>query len=163
MRIDALIRAAALLKRNALAAPFERAFDAQASGKPTDLMAIHYRDQEAIYIRALSDRVTVIFSTVFKEETDQIFGKVFLQEFVDARRNPQNQNAPQGLYTNKDPPLELRHLTDLKISDNVGYVTFGKFNIIIFLFFFLSFFFISFLDIYIILLIILLFFSFFFQ
>ena len=42
-------------------------------------MAIHYREEEAIYIKASYDRVTVIFSTVFREETDRIFGKVFLQ------------------------------------------------------------------------------------
>lgn len=42
-------------------------------------MAIHYRDEEAIYIKASHDRVTVIFSTIFREETDRVFGKVFLQ------------------------------------------------------------------------------------
>lgn len=42
-------------------------------------MQLHYRDEEAIYIQAASDRVTVIFSTVFREETDRIFGKLFLQ------------------------------------------------------------------------------------
>jgi len=47
-------------------------------------MEIHYRDEEAIYIQAAPDRVTVIFSTIFREETDRIFGKVFLQ--VRARR-----------------------------------------------------------------------------
>lgn len=78
----------ALLKRNALAAPFERAFQVQkeleANGAPADgsqseLMAIHYRDEEAIYIQAAPDRVTVFFSTVFREETDRIYGKLFLQ------------------------------------------------------------------------------------
>jgi len=49
------------------------------SGTQGDLMQIHYRDEEAIFIQASPDRVTVIFSTVFKEETDRIFGKVFLQ------------------------------------------------------------------------------------
>jgi actin related protein 2/3 complex subunit 2 len=44
-----------------------------------ELMQIHYRDEEAIFIQAAPDRVTVIFSTVFREETDRIFGKVFLQ------------------------------------------------------------------------------------
>ena len=67
------------LKRNAMAAPFEQAFLAQSQGNTTDLMTIHYRDQEVIYVRAQADRVTVIFSTVFKEETDRIVGKVFLQ------------------------------------------------------------------------------------
>ena len=43
------------------------------------MMAVNYRPTEAIYIRALADRVTVIFSTTFKDETDKIYGKVFLQ------------------------------------------------------------------------------------
>ena len=93
---DDLIRRISLLKRNAMAAPFERAFDEfyklqEEAGKFTresapegiaeggEVMAIHYREEEAIYIKASHDRVTVIFSTIFREETDRIFGKVFLQ------------------------------------------------------------------------------------
>ena len=91
-----LVRRVSLLKRNAMAAPFERAFDdfaqrQEEAAKYTsesapegvaeggEVMAIHYRDEEAIYIKASHDRVTVIFSTIFREETDRIFGKVFLQ------------------------------------------------------------------------------------
>jgi len=129
---DAFIKSIALIKRNALAAPFELAFHQQkeleSSGTALgDLMQIHYRDEEAIYIRASPDRVTVIFSTVFREETDRIFGKVFLQEFVDARRQPSIQNAPQVLYTNRDPPLEIRDVPGLRNSDDIGYVTFVLF------------------------------------
>ncbi|RKO87681.1 actin-related protein 2/3 complex subunit 2 [Blyttiomyces helicus] len=124
---ETLIRKLSLLKRNALAAPFELAFAAQTEGRETELMTIPYRDQEAIYIRAQHDRVTVIFSTVFKEETDQIFGKVFLQEFVDARRQPSIQNAPQVLYSPREPPLELRGQPGLIDSDSIGYVTFVLF------------------------------------
>lgn len=93
---DELIMRLALMKRNAMAAPFERAFEEfaklseEASKYTADtappsvreggqLMAIHYREEEAIYVKASHDRVTVIFSTVFREETDRIFGKVFLQ------------------------------------------------------------------------------------
>lgn len=81
---EAFIKSVALFKRNALAAPFELAFqqqkDLEASGATQgDLMQIHYRDEEAMYVQASPDRVTVIFSTVFREETDRIFGKVFLQ------------------------------------------------------------------------------------
>ena len=82
---DQFVKSLALLKRNALAAPFERAFAIQKEldgGDGTqkgEMMQIHYRDEEAIYIQAASDRVTVFFSTVFREETDRIFGKVFLQ------------------------------------------------------------------------------------
>lgn len=130
---DLLVKKISLLKRNALAAPFEAAFHAQIQGKTTPLMTVNYRSTsspdaaaEAIYIQAQSDRVTVIFSTVFKEETDRIIGKVFLQEFVDARRQPAIQNAPQVLYSAREPPLELRGLKGLVDSENVGYVTFGK-------------------------------------
>lgn len=93
---DELVNRIALLKRNAMAAPFEQAFDefsqlqAEAAKFTSEqapqgvreggqVRAIHYRDEEAIYIKAGHDRVTVIFSTVFKEETDRIFGKIFLQ------------------------------------------------------------------------------------
>ena len=93
----ALIESFSLLKRNCLAAPFERAFDLQkqleanppesssaaahhgSQGQGQELMSIHYRPEEAIYIVPGMDRVTVVFSTIFKEETDRIFGKVFLQ------------------------------------------------------------------------------------
>jgi actin related protein 2/3 complex subunit 2 len=68
-----------MLKRNAMAAPFEAAFQAQQNQQASPLMAIHYRTDEAIFVQALPDRVTVIFSTEFKEETDKIYGKVFLQ------------------------------------------------------------------------------------
>lgn len=139
-----LVRRVSLLKRNAMAAPFERAFDEHARlqaeaarftsesapegvREGADVMAVHYRDEEAIYIKASHDRVTVIFSTVFREETDRIFGKVFLQEFVDARRRA-IQNAPQVLFRN-DPPLELQHVPGLAATGagagEVGYVTFG--------------------------------------
>ena len=155
-----LVRRISLLKRNAMAAPFEKAFDEfyrlqEEASKFTresapegiaeggEVMAIHYREEEAIYIKASHDRVTVIFSTIFREETDRIFGKVFLQvsiavvnciqykhlmksqEFVDARRRA-IQNAPQVLYRN-EPPLELQNVPGLANSSKgeVGYVTFG--------------------------------------
>ncbi|KAF8751934.1 Arp2/3 complex 34 kDa subunit [Rhizoctonia solani] len=133
---DNLIKSVALLKRNALAAPFEAAFATQkeleAAGMPTDgsapptgdLKSIHYRDREAIYVRAGIDRVTVVFSTEFQDETDKVVGRVFLQEFVDARRQPSIQTAPQVLYSNREPPLEIRGVQGLNVSDDVGYVTF---------------------------------------
>ncbi|KAJ5916162.1 Actin-related protein 2/3 complex subunit 2 [Penicillium tannophilum] len=143
---DELIMKLALLKRNAMAAPFERAFDefnklAEEASRYTsesapqgmkeggEVMAIHYREEEAIYIKASFDRVTVIFSTVFREETDRIFGKVFLQEFVDARRRVVTlQNAPQVLFRN-DAPLELQGVPGLLTAGEgeISYVTFVLF------------------------------------
>ncbi|GAA6008313.1 hypothetical protein JCM10207_000082 [Rhodosporidiobolus poonsookiae] len=135
---SALITALSLLKRNALAAPFERAFALQkqmedspveegATDARGELMAVHYRPSEAIYLLPSSDRVTVIFSTIFQEDTDRVLGKVFLQEFVDARRRPSCQTAPQVLFSNREPPLEIRHLTGLETTERAGYVTFVLF------------------------------------
>lgn len=141
---DNLVWRISLLKRNAMAAPFEHAFDehsalAEEASKFTseeapqgireggDVKAIHYRDEEAIFIKASYDRVTVIFSTLFREETDKIFGKVFIQEFVDARRRA-IQNAPQVLFMT-DPPLEIQSVAGVNNNANgeIGYVTFVLF------------------------------------
>lgn len=141
---DELIKKVSLLKRNAMAAPFEQAYQEyyhlkQEAAKFTseeapqgvreggEVKAIHYREEEAIYLKASHDRVTVIFSTVFREETDRVFGKVFIQEFVDARRRA-IQNAPQVLFRN-DPPLELQGVPGVNISGSgeIGYVTFVLF------------------------------------
>ena len=84
--VDELIKKISLLKRNLLAAPFERAFTEQEECEKEQktecnsaLMAVHYREEEAIYVKSNFDRITVIFSTTFKDETDKIFGRVFLQ------------------------------------------------------------------------------------
>ena len=142
---DELVWRISLLKRNVMAAPFEKAFDRfaelseeashytsesapQGIAEGGEVMAIHYREEEAIYIKASHDRVTVIFSTIFRDETDRIFGKVFLQEFVDARRRA-IQNAPQVLFRS-DPPLELQGMKGVgKTGEKgeVGFITFGAF------------------------------------
>ena len=144
---EELIKRISLIKRNALAAPFEQAFAAYASlsksapqslegshAAPqqanTEVAAIHYREEEAIYISPQADRVTVIFSTVFREEVDHIFGEVFLREFVDARKRPALQNAPQVLFSNRDPPLEIQGIPEISKARNnakgdIGYITFG--------------------------------------
>lgn len=75
------------------------------------------------YVEAKSDRVTVVFSTIFKDEDDVVIGKVFMQEFKEGRRA--SHTAPQVLFSHKEPPLELNN-TDAVTGDNIGYVTFGK-------------------------------------
>lgn len=131
-----------------MAAPLEQAYEEHYKLKeeaakftseeaPQDILhggqvkAIHYREEEAIYVKAAHDHVTVIFSTVFREETDRVFGKVFIQEFVDARRRA-IQNAPQVLFRT-DPPLELQGVPGVKSTGTgeIGYVTFGEFALLL--------------------------------
>ena len=40
------------------------------------IAVIHYHEEECMYLEALDDRVTVIFSTLFKDPDDVIIGKV---------------------------------------------------------------------------------------
>ncbi|SCU92849.1 LAFA_0F13278g1_1 [Lachancea sp. 'fantastica'] len=81
------------------------------------LRHLQYRDDENIYIKPSNDRVTVIFETFFQDETDKVFGKVFLQEFVDARkRNRSIQSAPQVLFSH-DPPRETASVTSNRRTD----------------------------------------------
>ncbi|QLQ81289.1 hypothetical protein HG537_0F00500 [Torulaspora globosa] len=112
-----------LLKTLILSYPFQLAFDefvqlsnasvaaggeSGSSLESSTLHTIRYRDDENLFIRAASDRITVIFETIFQDETDKVFGKVFLQEFVDARkRNRTIQSAPQVLFSH-EPPLEIQ-------------------------------------------------------
>lgn len=141
-----LIDELALIKRHAIATAFEKAFNRydelsqQYSGSNTyaeeiqaelanePVLVINYRgSEESIYIKPSFDRVTVIFSTIFKDETDKIFGKVFLQEFVDARKRSV-QTAPQVLYSHKEAPLDIQSVVNKRHEDdNKGYVTFVLF------------------------------------
>lgn len=135
----------ALLKRNAMASAFEKAFarydelatafadsntyseEVQAELQKEPVLVINYRESdESIYIKPSFDRVTVVFSTIFQDETDKIFGKVFLQEFVDARRRSV-QTAPQVLYSHKDPPLDIQSVALPSNNENKGYITFVLF------------------------------------
>jgi len=125
---EAIIHQVASLKRNLFAAVFDKYFKIQESGTaPADGSAsvIKHRPSETMYISAHKDRVTVIFSTIFSDEDDIVFGKLFLQEFAEARAR--NQSAPQVLYAIKDPPVELTTQPEALTGNNVGYVTFVLF------------------------------------
>ncbi|XP_071940994.1 actin-related protein 2/3 complex subunit 2-like [Antedon mediterranea] len=116
-----LVAKASLLKRNCFSAVFEKYFECQQKEKPIDTAVIHYRDDETMYVNARKDRVTVVFSTVFKDSVDIIFGKVFMQEFKEGRKA--SQTAPQVLFSHKDPPTELSN-TNAATGENIGYITF---------------------------------------
>ena len=113
---------ASLLKRNCFASVFEKYFEFQERGETGQKTAvINYRSDETLFVRALEDRVTVIFSTTFKGDDDVILGKVFMQEFSETRRK--FQQAPQVLFNYKNPPSELND-TDAAVGENRGYITF---------------------------------------
>ncbi|XP_052807793.1 actin-related protein 2/3 complex subunit 2-B-like [Mya arenaria] len=128
---EELVKKTSLLKRNCFASVFEKYFkiqeDIQKAKKnntpppAAERAVVQYRPDETMYVEAMGDRVTVIFSTIFKDDDDIIIGKVFMQEFKEGRRN--NQQAPQVLFSHKEPPMELKD-TDARTGENIGYITF---------------------------------------
>ena len=58
--------------------------------------------------------VTVVFSTVFKDDDDVVIGKVFMQEFKEGCRA--SHTAPQ-IFSHREPSLELKD-TDAAMGDN---------------------------------------------
>lgn len=117
-----VISKASLIKRNCFASVFEKYFEFQKAGDINQQLAvINYRADETLFVKALADRVTVIFSTTFKGEDDIILGKVFMQAFIESRRK--YQEAPQVLFNYKTPPAELKD-TNAIVGENRGYITF---------------------------------------
>jgi actin related protein 2/3 complex subunit 2 len=49
----------------------------------------------------------------------------YLQEFKEGRRK--FQQAPQVLFSDREPPLELQG-TDALVRDDIGYITFGEYG-----------------------------------
>ncbi|KAH8856301.1 Actin-related protein 2/3 complex subunit 2-A [Schistosoma japonicum] len=95
-----------LLKRNCMAAVFEKFFEFQIKSdvnSGSKRAVIHYRNDETMYVQALADRVT---------------------EFTEVRRRL--DRAPQVLYSHRVPPKELQG-TDAAVSDSVAYITFVLF------------------------------------
>jgi len=122
---ELLVKKIGLLKRNCFAAVFEKYFDFQEAGEEGQAQAVvHYREDETMYVEAKADRVTVIFSTIFKDADDIILGKVFMQEFKEGRKA--SATAPQVLFSNKEPPFGLKD-TDARKGEGVGYITFVLF------------------------------------
>jgi len=117
----------ALLKRNILSVPFLQLFENVSSGKKeTNVVVIPYRSNEAIYIKPDADRAIVIFSIYFHDKDDIVYGKVFLQEFADARKTM--NAAPSVNFSQKEAPLEIKGTKGVTEGDDQGFVSFGLFK-----------------------------------
>jgi len=123
---DKFPEAISLLKRHLLAAPFKKVFQAVEKNQPHPIITIAYREDEAIYIKGEPERVTVVFSIMFKDADDQVFAKIFLKEFEDARK--QISNAPSVSYSTKEAPGELKGVAGVKEGEGHGFVTFVLFQ-----------------------------------
>lgn len=125
---DKIVRLMGNLKRNALGAPLEAAFASLAAGNAGKLqpVVINYRRTEQIILVPASDRVNVIISVDFEDDTDAALAEIFLQEFQGAKRSV--PSAPNVLFS-RDRPGELRGVKGLRKQDQeVGYIMFQVFS-----------------------------------
>jgi len=118
------IREVSKLRRNCFAAAFNVHFEAHKARQNTTEVVIPFRDQETMFIKAKSDHVVVIFSTTFKDKTDQVLAKEFLQSFHDAKIGSRAGLNPPNVILSKDPPKEIATHDKALTGDHVYYLTF---------------------------------------
>ncbi|XP_035886882.1 actin-related protein 2/3 complex subunit 2-like [Phyllostomus discolor] len=121
---DSTVHQVGMLKRNCFASVCEKYCQFQEEGKEGENRAIiHYRYDETMYVESKKGIVTVVLSTVFKDN-NVVIGKVFIQEFKEGHRA--SHTTLQVLFSHREPPLELKD-TDAAVGDNISYITFVLF------------------------------------
>lgn len=106
----------AMLKRNIFAAPFAQYFDACAKKQELPVAEIKYRSSESIFLKTEQDRCIVIFNVHFVDKDDQLLGKVFIEEFVHARKAM--AAAPSCSFSLLEPPRELEGVAGIDSGDS---------------------------------------------
>jgi len=120
-----LVTRLSLLKATALGGVYERYFDALLASKPlTDSLGFAMRDDTKVYLVPKNDRLTIVYSINFTNKTDSAIARIFMQEFVEAKRRI--GQAPPCTFS-AHPPLELREfdLSDSNVSTTLGFLSFA--------------------------------------
>lgn len=116
------VKALSLLKPTIIGGVFDHFFSALLDGKKPDEFKFDLRSDTTVYFCPRDDRVTIIFSVDFMENVDKVIAKVFLQEFVDARKKI--GRAPPCSW-GANPPKELHSFGVKENQGNLGYISFA--------------------------------------
>lgn len=120
-----------LLRRNLIGTPFTQSFKSLTGvgAGSLSLMTLPWRRNESVFLcpgadpakPGVLDRVIVVFSFDFVEESDKAFARIFLQQFVEVQRKV--NNAPPCQFSEStNPPTEVRGAA-LPSGDIVGYLS----------------------------------------
>jgi len=112
----ALASKLSLLKFHSFGAPFMKYFKALAAGKATPAGKIRVSDETSIFFSAKNDRVVVCYALHFKEKFDEVIARVFLNSFVDVKRNL--GPAPVVSYDPETPSNEMK--TDFGMYEKIS-------------------------------------------
>lgn len=119
-----LTKKLSLLRCNVMGGLFEHYLVALQQDKSSEMKPkkVDLRGDTTVYFVPKADRVVIVFAVDFADKVDKTVAKVFLQEFVDAKRSlgrapPCNWGA--------DPPLELGEFGVKENQGNLGYISFA--------------------------------------
>eukprot|EP01080_Neovahlkampfia_damariscottae_P010556 gene10556-3075_t len=119
---DLILKEAPLIKRYVMMSPFMSAFDSYVKGEKITSIHLPYRAEENIYIVQLEKSLTIVYSIKFDHQDDVILGKVFLQEFKDARRQDKSLGAaPSVTFSQGQLPQDLQGMKTTEPKDLSGY------------------------------------------
>jgi actin related protein 2/3 complex subunit 2 len=104
---------------------FDHFFAALNSGTPIkEPFQFDIRSDTRVYFFPRDDRVTVIFSIDFVEKFDKLIAKVFLNEFVLARKNNRDLGSSPSCNFSENPPTELAALGVKEANGVLGFMAF---------------------------------------
>jgi len=112
----------ARLKTNIIGGAFNFHFQALLDGKTGAASKFNARPDTTVFLFPRADRVTVVFSLEFSDRVDAAIAKVFMQEFVDAKRRI--AAAPPCTF-GVNPPLELKEFGITEPTGNLGFISFA--------------------------------------
>jgi len=120
---DEVVEKISCMKANVVGGVFDYYFSALLKGTSiTDPFKFDLRADTIVYFFPKPDRVTIVFSIDFKEKVDRAIAKIFMQEFVEARRA---QQAAPPVQWGVNPPLELAHFKISEPTGNLGFISFA--------------------------------------
>ena len=126
MPADELVAKLSMLKPFVMGSAFYQSFEKlRSEQKQVEKSIFRIRKDTTVYIFPAADRVTLIHSLEFPETSDQIIAKVFLQEFVEARRHV--SQAPICTFSLTPPtPLTQYGFNPEEVPEgNFGFLTFA--------------------------------------
>jgi actin related protein 2/3 complex subunit 2 len=122
---EKLIERIGQMKLLILGGVFDYFFSALNSGTPIkDPFQFDIRSDTRVYFFPRDDRVTVVFSIDFVEPFDKLIAKVFLNEFVLARKNDRLLGSSPSCNFSENPPTELAALGVTSANGVLGFMSF---------------------------------------
>jgi len=113
------------LRSNIVGGAFDHHFQSLLDGKTTNSSEgskFNLRNDTTVFFFPRSDRVTVVYSLEFSDRVDAAIAKVFMQEFVDARRK---MGAAPPCTFGVNPPLEMKEFGVTEPTGNLGFISFA--------------------------------------